>query len=118
MTKSVHSLREYCMVLTVPAPPLPRALRAPVFLGSLARYTGRCAPPTQPITTLLILLAKLMIYRENPAKNTNLGKKSAKVYHFSSSSIMQLQMNLNVTFWAPMALASLVAISGPKKSRF
>ncbi len=25
-----------------------RALRAPVFLGSLPRQTGRCAPPTRP----------------------------------------------------------------------
>jgi hypothetical protein len=46
-----------------------RALREPLFLGSLKYKTGRCAYPTPPISVSLILSAIITIYRENPAKN-------------------------------------------------
>ncbi len=54
-----------------------RALRAPVFLGSLMRKTGRCAAPAPPMAASLILSAKLMILERKPRekwKNPSLGK--------------------------------------------
>jgi hypothetical protein len=71
--------------------------------------------PTQPIAAWLFLPSNLMISRENPAKNPSMGpvvsfhwtnkakkilrkftvwEKSAKVYHLSYSSLMQLQVGL------------------------
>jgi hypothetical protein len=42
-----------------------RALRAPVFLGALARQTGRCAPPTQRSFAASYSLAKKFIISRN-----------------------------------------------------
>jgi hypothetical protein len=39
-----------------------RALRAPVFLGSLPRQTGRCAPPPPPIAASLLLIRPPIIF--------------------------------------------------------
>ncbi len=47
-----------------------RALREPVFLGSLTSKRGRCAPTAPPIGASLILLAKLMIYRKPCEKSS------------------------------------------------
>ncbi|MFN9910455.1 MAG: hypothetical protein ACK56F_30810, partial [bacterium] len=40
-----------------------RALRAPVFLSSLPRKTGRCAPTPLPNAASLLLIRPLKIYK-------------------------------------------------------
>ncbi len=55
--------------------------------------------PAPPIAKSLFLPAKLIIYRENPAKSPSFGK-IRKSIHFSYSTIMQLQ----VALWTYMFL--------------
>ncbi len=43
-----------------------RALRAPVFLGSLPRQTGRCAPPSPPIAASLLRIWPPKIHKIYP----------------------------------------------------
>ena len=60
-------------------------------------YTGPATPKyimSPAIVAALILMAKLMICKENPAKIPVWGKKSAKVNHCLYSSIEQLQVAL------------------------
>ncbi len=60
----------------------PRALRAPVFLGSLTRKTERCAPPAPHIAASLILPAILMIYTfytiEKPPRKVQVLEKNPR----------------------------------------
>jgi hypothetical protein len=75
------------------------ALRAPVFLGSLTRKIGRCAPSPAPrrFAAPSGEMKKMMVYRENPAKNLQYGKKSVKMLQLvlsTNSSKMPLQVVL------------------------
>ncbi len=47
---------------------------------------GRCAPPTPPVGAPLILPAKLMIFRENPAKNKPGSSGKSLLLSFSKHS--------------------------------
>ncbi len=69
----------------------------PPFLGSLTRNTGRCSPPAPPIVPFLFLLAKIIINRENPAKNTNMKKIRESVPLLIYSSIMLPQDSAGAT---------------------
>jgi hypothetical protein len=78
---SFHQMLAFTQYIYVYTYGLPRvgarALRAPVFLGSLTRKTGRCAAPAPPMAASLILSAKLMILERKPrekTKNPSLGK--------------------------------------------
>jgi hypothetical protein len=50
---------------------------------------GALRAPTPTKAASLILLAILMIYRENPAKDPSLGKNLRKWYSFSYSLVVQ-----------------------------
>ncbi len=65
-----------------------RARCAHPILGSLTRKTGAARHPS-PISAVLSLPTMLIIYRENLAKKNQFGKKYAKSYSFSYSSIAQ-----------------------------
>ncbi len=82
----------------------------PPFLGYLTRKTG---PPAPPTAASLILPAKLMIYREKPAKNPSLGKKSAKVFYFSYISVRQLQGHCEPTFFLGRLKQLIVSLHPP-----
>jgi hypothetical protein len=60
----------------------PRALRAPFFMGSLTWQTGYSASHPPPNAASLFLPAKLMIFRENPAKNPSMGPSAS--FHWTT----------------------------------
>jgi hypothetical protein len=78
-----------------------RALRAPVFLGSFPRQTGRCAPPPWPITASLLLIRPTKIF-------TIYRTWAAHVKGFFLSTGSQRLWNVRSPALAPPIAASLI----------
>ncbi len=74
-----------------------RALPAPVFLGSLPRQTGRCAPSAHRSFAALYLLTKIYIFTIYTNKILQVRARAARVEYLSTGP----PRLLNITFPAP-----------------
>ncbi len=79
-----------------------RALRAPVFLGSLPHLTGRCAPPPRPSQLRYSLKNKKTFQKQNASLLGRTRAARGRAYTYLSTGLSCTHMSYIAPYWATM----------------